>query len=97
MQAPPIHTWNGIPTKYVLHYDNGQGNYSLDVPLPGVNKTDIGAWINYTNIHKTRYVRATICNGAGCSDTLGVPCRIEAMEYLAHTEKGCLILIDYVS
>ncbi|XP_015770751.1 PREDICTED: uncharacterized protein LOC107349161 isoform X3 [Acropora digitifera] len=78
VKAPPIHTWNGIPTKYVLHYEGDQENHTLDVPLPDVNKTDIGAWINYTNVHKTRSVRATICNGAGCRDSLGRPCFIEA-------------------
>ncbi|XP_067037204.1 uncharacterized protein [Acropora muricata] len=78
VKAPPIHTWNGIPTKYVLHYEGDQENHTLDVPLPDVNKTDIGAWINYSNVHKTRSVRATICNGAGCRDSLGPPCFIEA-------------------
>ncbi|XP_029196480.2 uncharacterized protein LOC114961807 isoform X1 [Acropora millepora] len=91
VKAPPIHTWNGIPTKYVLHYEGDQENHTLDVPLPDVNKTDMGAWINYTNVHKTRSVRATICNGAGCRDSLGLPCFIEGMEYPAPTEKAYIL------
>ncbi|XP_068708024.1 uncharacterized protein [Montipora foliosa] len=96
LKPPPKSSWNGIPTRYVLFYDNGEEeNYSLNISLQGVN--EIKVWVNYTDVNKSRAVKTTICNGAGCRRSLGQPCFIDGVDIPEIKNKGWSNFLEFGS
>ena len=54
-------------------------------------------WVNYTDINKSRSVKTTICNGAGCRRTLGQPCFIDGVDIPEITNKGWSNFLEFGS